>query len=114
MKLGDHKCSKVTEPDFPGKILFGQIGAKRAQNRPKIDFFDVFSELSHYFFLIFCMKLGHHKCSKVTKPDFPGKILFGQIGAKRAQNGPKIDFFDDFCRIESLVFSDFLHEVRAP
>ena len=99
MKLGDHTCSKVTEPDFPGKILFGQNGAKQAQNGPKIDFFNNFSELSHYFFLIFCMKLGDHKCSKVTEPDFPEKILFGQIGAKRAQNGPKIDFFNNFSEL---------------
>ena len=99
MKLGDHKCSKVTEFDFPGKILFGQNRAKRAQNGPKIDFFNNFSELSNYFFLNFWMKLGHHKCSKVTEPDFPGEVLFGKYGAKQAQNGPKIDFFNNFSEL---------------
>ena len=28
------------------------------------------SETAHWFFLIFCMKLGHHKGTKVTEPDF--------------------------------------------
>ena len=29
-----------------------------------------FSGLAHRLFLIFCMKLGVHRCKKVTKPDF--------------------------------------------
>ena len=28
------------------------------------------SETAHWFFLIFCMKLGYHKGTKVTEPDF--------------------------------------------
>ena len=28
------------------------------------------SETAYCFFLIFCMKLGHHKGTKVTEPDF--------------------------------------------
>ena len=28
------------------------------------------SETIHWFFLIFCMKLEHHKGTKVTEPDF--------------------------------------------
>ena len=28
------------------------------------------SETAHCFFLIFCMKLEHHKGTKVTEPDF--------------------------------------------
>ena len=28
------------------------------------------SETVHWFFLIFCMKLKHHKGRKVTEPDF--------------------------------------------
>ena len=28
-------------------------------------------------FLLFCRKLGHHKGSKLTEPDFEKKILFG-------------------------------------
>ena len=45
----------------------------------------LFSELARYFFLIFCMKLGDHICSKVTKPDFLGKISFQSFGPKRGQ-----------------------------
>ena len=37
------------------------------------------------FFLIFCMKLGDHKYSKVTKPDFSGKISFPSFGPKRGK-----------------------------
>ena len=40
------------------------------------------------------MKLGVNKVKKVTKPDFSGKISFGPNWAKKAQNGPKIWFFD--------------------
>ena len=35
------------------------------------------SETVHCFFLIFCMKLEHHKGTKVTEPDFWKKILEG-------------------------------------
>ena len=35
MKLRDHKCRKVTEPDFSGKFSFSQKWAKRAQKGPK-------------------------------------------------------------------------------
>ena len=45
----------------------------------------LFSELVRYFFLIFCMKLGDHKYSKVTKPDFSGKISFPSFGPKRGK-----------------------------
>ena len=49
-----------------------------------------FSELAHHFFLIFCMKLGDHKRRKVMEPDF---------SQKRAQNGLKIDFCDNFSKL---------------
>ena len=53
-------------------------------------------------------------CSKVTKPDFPGKSLFEQVGAERAQNGPKIDFFNCFSELSNFFFLFFLHEVKGP
>ena len=34
--------------------------------RPSLDI----SEMAHWFFLIFCMKLGYHKGKKVTESDF--------------------------------------------
>ena len=61
----------------------------------------VFSELARYFFLIFCMKLGDHKCSKVTKPDFSGKISFPSFGEKRGQKQGFLNikeiWLDTFC-----------------
>ena len=45
-----------------------------------------FSDLVHYFFLIFSVKLGEHKRRKVIEPNFSGKFLFGQ---KNGQKGPK-------------------------
>ena len=60
-----------------------------------------FSELVHYFFLIFSVKLGDHKCRKVTEPDFSGKFSFGQKWGKRPQNR----VFRLLCKIESLVFA---------
>ena len=56
------------------------------------------------------MKLGDHKCRKVTEPDFSEKNPFGRFWAKRAQN----EVLGIFMKIESLVFSDFLHDVRGP
>ena len=49
-----------------------------------------FSELAHEIFLIFCMKLGVHKCRKVTEPDFSRKktisLFLGKKESKLAQN----------------------------
>ena len=42
---------KVTEPDFLAKLLLAQIWAKSAKNCPKMDFFNIFSKSSHYFWL---------------------------------------------------------------
>ena len=47
MKLRDHKCRKVTEPDFLGKFSFSQKWAKRAQKGPKIGFLDFYAKLNH-------------------------------------------------------------------
>ena len=35
------------------------------------------------------MKLGVHKCKKVTQPNFSQKKGFPRFWAKRGQNGPK-------------------------
>ena len=48
--LSNHPCPSVVRPS---------VG-------PSLDI----SETVHQFFLIFCMKLGHHKGTKVTEPDF--------------------------------------------
>ena len=47
------------------------------------------------------MKLGVHKHSKVTEPDFSGKILFGPNLPKSAQNR----VYGILCKIGSLVFA---------
>ena len=38
--------------------------------RPSVSFSLNISETAHWFFLIFCMKLGHRKGTKLTDPDF--------------------------------------------
>ena len=69
--------------------------------------------LFFYFFLIFCMKLGVHKGSKVMEPNFSGELKFGQffwgkmalvdpsgffgktpVWPKMAQNVTKMNFLD--------------------
>ena len=63
------------------------------------------------------MKLGKHKCRKVIEPDFSGKLLFGQKWAKMVKKRAKIAFLDvwlSFLGIDSLIFSDSVHEVRGP
>ena len=59
----------------------------------------VFSELTHYFFLIFCMKLEIRNMSKVTEPDFSEKFSFAQKMVKRAQNDLNMDFFTNFSKL---------------
>ena len=59
------------------------------------------------------MKLGNHNGTKLPEPDFSEKNPFtgfwAKTGPKRAQN----EVFGIFMKIESLVFSDSLHEVRG-
>ena len=43
-KLKDNKGTKVTEPDFPGKIWFAQKWGKCAPNAPKMDPFAIYSK----------------------------------------------------------------------
>ena len=59
------------------------------------------------------MKLGDHRRKKVTDADFRKK---NPLGLFLAQNGPKStqnEFFWTLKEIESLIFSDFLHEVKG-
>ena len=62
------------------------------------------SRLLHYFFLIFCMKLGYHKGTKLTSPDFLGKFEFGQKWPKTAKNSPKMRFLVFFSKLLHLFF----------
>ena len=102
MKLGDHKRRKVMEPDFSGKFLFGQKMGKNGPKKSKYDFwicdFQVFLELTHYFFLIVCMKLEDHVGLCVTVPNFSRKISF-------SEKEPKNRVFGHLRTIESLVFA---------
>ena len=51
------------------------------------------SKTVHCFFLIFCMKLVHHKGTKVTEPDFWKKILGGHKWGKTPIFGVFLMFF---------------------
>ena len=50
------------------------------------------------------MKLGVHKCSKVTEPDFSGKFSFSEKWGKMPKK-PKNRVFGLLRKIESLVFA---------
>ena len=56
------------------------------------------------------MKLGYHKGTKLTEPDFSEKNPFGRFwaktGPKRAQN----EVFGIFMKIESLVWAEITVE----
>ena len=54
MKLGIRKGSKVTEPDYLGKLSFAQKWSKMAQNGPKM------------FFFKFCEKYNHGTLGKIV------------------------------------------------
>ena len=110
MKLGDHKLSKVTELDFSGRFI---ICPKKGKNGLNMDFFVNFSKLCYYFFLIFFLKLGYHKHSKVTEPYFSRKMSFSQ---KSAQNGLKWTvsiISQNGLKVRVIFFSDILHEVKG-
>ena len=52
----------------------------------------------------------------MTEADFRKKNPLGRFWPKRAQNGPKStqnEVFRTLKEIESLIFSDFLHEVKG-
>ena len=61
------------------------------------------SRLLHYFFLLFGMKLGYHKGTKLTSPDFLGKFEFGQKWPKTAKNSPKMRFLVFFSKLLHLL-----------
>ena len=55
------------------------------------------SETAHWFFLIFCIKLGHHKGTKVTEPDIWKKSWGVTNGGKTPFSGHFWCFFPYLC-----------------
>ena len=66
-----------------------------------------FSELVHLFFLIFCMKLEIHKCTKVTEPDFLENSYLPGFG----QKGSEIGFFDFCSKLSFLIYKNKYYTV---
>ena len=66
------KRKKVTKPDYPKKFWIIQKVQKCGQND---SFFDFFSKTALTIFLKLCTMLDNDKRKKVTKPDYPKKIL---------------------------------------
>ena len=64
-----------------------------------------FSELAHYFFLIFCMKLGVHEMLKSDRGGFFGKILIFSKMWKKCPKSPKNRVFGLLRKFESLLFA---------
>jgi len=79
----------------------------RTSVRPYVCNARAFLRIGSLVFLILCVKLGIHKHSNVTEPDFSGKIPFARIWQKRP-NWPKNGPFR--LLIESLLFFDIMHE----
>ena len=48
--------------------------------------------------------VGHLNIEKLTEPFFPGKFIFGPNLGKRAENGPKIGFWEFLKKFLVLVF----------
>ena len=70
------------------------------------------SETVHCFFLIVCMKLGYHKDTKVTEPDFEKKLVESQMG-KTTHFGGIFDVFCPYLCIQSLRISGISHTLQA-
>ena len=67
----------------------------------------VFSETALRIFLIFCMKLGDYKATKVTEPNFWKKIIDLEIFAKGLQISPKSDTLIFFSKTALTIFLVF-------
>ena len=78
------------KPDFSNKNCFTHFWTKRSQNGPKMNIYIFSLKSAVRIFLIFCMKVGHHKWRKVTEPYFLGKFWvskkFGEFGPKWCKN----------------------------
>ena len=66
------------------------------------------SETVHQFFLNFCMKLGHHKGTKVTEPHFLKKSL-GITNGEKTHFGGIFDVFCPYLKNGSNDFDVILH-----
>ena len=84
MKLGGHKCSKVTEPNFSGKILIFPKMGKRVQN----GLFGLLCKIELLLFARNDLKMMH-----ITQTPYLGKFTFSIFLAKMAQKGQKLGFW---------------------
>ena len=57
---------------------------------------------------VFSKMVDNSNIEKLTKPSFPGKFIFAQIWAKRAQNDSKIGFFYFLKNFIVLVFLEII------
>ena len=84
---------KLTEPFFPGKFIFTQIWAKRAQNGTKIGFFDILKNLV----ISFSWKQPKMKANIIIdiSPSIPylGKTLVLELQAKMLSANQIVGFF---------------------
>ena len=122
MKLGVHRDSRVTEPDLSGISSFCQFWQKTAKNSAKT-LLIITHNCMIRFSLLFCMEVGV-KCKKLTEvyfflyslvwPIFTTNVLCVHSptwqgiwdpyfwswqaikNTKKALNGPKMDFFNNF------------------
>ena len=91
MKMGDHKHSKLMEPNFLGKLSLAWKRAKRLKIAPQFVCFSIstafFSGLT-LFFWYFTWSWGTISThSKLTEPSFFKKFSLVRNQAKNTQNG---------------------------
>ena len=79
-------CENILDPAFTQRVLSNcPCLCVRPSNLPSVLPSLNISETAHWSFLIFCMKLGHHKRTKVSEPDFWGKNLRDlEIGKRKS------------------------------
>ena len=91
MKLGVHRGSKVTEPDFSGKLSFSKKYGKRSQKGLKIKFLHFWAKFSHY--LLF--PRNDLKWSVLWLGKFWENFRSQELGQKNAKIG-FLDFYGKF------------------
>ena len=106
MKLGVHKCSKVTEPDFSGKFSISEKWGKMTQKGYKIGILDFGTKLSHYFLLEMSLNEASYGWLTLCANPISGKILILEIYVRKLSTKSDPSIFQ--ITISSEPFNSFL------
>ena len=91
MKLGVNKVKKSDKPGILKKVIPGIKGDYVS----KIVFWDIFSDTSHYKFLIFCMMVEGNRTHHLSVTPYFGEILIWGLRGIMCQKFRFLDIFSE-------------------